>query len=323
MEASNMTTYIIRRLLHAALVVVIVSLMVFLLMRLLPGDPILMYVTSGDLQSATKEYIAHLKHELGMDRPLLVQYVDWLFHAVRGDLGKSILHKYDVMEEIGHRLPITLYLGLTAFVIGCIIGPLLGIVSAVRRGKWIDNLVTVLANLGITAPPFWLGALLIYIFGLYLGLLPIYGYTSPFEDFWLSFRQSIMPIFVLATFPIASAARQTRSSVIEVMRQDYVRTAWAKGLSEKVVIMRHVLKNALMPVVTLQGMSLRNIIGGSVLVETVFVVPGMGKLAVDGMLSQDYAVVQGVILVVAVTVVVSSLIVDIIYGWLDPRIQYE
>ena len=318
-----MTTYIIRRLLHAALVVVIVSLMVFLLMRLLPGDPILMYVTSGDLQSATKEYIAHLKHELGMDRPLLVQYVDWLFHAVRGDLGKSILHKYDVMEEIGHRLPITLYLGLTAFVIGCIIGPLLGVISAVRRGKWVDNLVTILANLGITAPPFWLGALLIYIFGLYLGLLPIYGYTSPFEDFWLSLRQSLMPIFVLATFPIASAARQTRSSVIEVMRQDYVRTAWAKGLSEKVVIMRHVLKNALMPVVTLQGMSLRNIIGGSVLVETVFVVPGMGKLAVDGMLSQDYAVVQGVILVVAVTVVVSSLIVDILYGWLDPRIQYE
>jgi peptide/nickel transport system permease protein len=318
-----MTTYIIRRLLHAVLVIVIVSLMVFLLMRLLPGDPILMYVTSGDLQSATKEYIAHLKHELGMDRPLLVQYVDWLFHAVQGDLGKSILHKYDVMEEIGHRLPITLYLGLTAFVIGCIVGPLLGIISAVRRGKWVDNLVTILANLGITAPPFWLGALLIYVFGLYLGLLPIYGYTSPFEDFWLSLRQSIMPIFVLATFPVASAARQTRSSVIEVMRQDYVRTAWAKGLSEKVVIMRHVLKNALMPVVTLQGMSLRNIIGGSVLVETVFVVPGMGKLAVDGMLSQDYSVVQGVILVVAVTVVVSSLIVDILYGWLDPRIQYE
>jgi peptide/nickel transport system permease protein len=318
-----MTTYIIRRLLHAALVVVIVSLMVFLLMRLLPGDPILMYVTSGDLQSVTKEQIAHMKHELGMDRPLLIQYGDWLFHAVRGDLGKSILHKYDVMEEISRRLPITLYLGLIAFVIGCIVGPLLGIISAVRRGKWIDSFVTVIANLGITAPPFWLGALLIYVFGLYLGLLPIYGYTSPFEDLWRNLRQSIMPIFVLATFPVASAARQTRSSVIEVMRQDYIRTAWAKGLSEKAVIMRHVLKNALMPVVTLQGMSLRNIIGGSVLVETVFVVPGMGKLAVDGMLSQDYTVVQGVILVVAVTVVVSSLIVDILYGWLDPRIQYE
>jgi peptide/nickel transport system permease protein len=308
---------------HAVLVILIVSLMVFLLMRLLPGDPILMYVASGDLQSISKEQIVHLKHELGMDRPLFVQYFDWLKNAVQGNLGKSILHRYDVLQEIGRRLPITFYLGLLSFMIGCVIGPFLGVVSAVRRGKWQDSLVTVIANLGITAPTFWLGILLIYLFSLYLGLLPVYGYTSPLVDLWKNLRQSIMPIFVLATFPIASAARQTRSSVIEVMRQDYIRTAWAKGLSERVIIIRHVLKNALMPVVTLQGMLLRNIIGGSVIVETVFVIPGMGKLVVDGMLSQDYTVVQGVILVVSVTVVLSNLIVDILYGWLDPRIQYE
>jgi peptide/nickel transport system permease protein len=308
---------------HAVLVILIVSLIVFLLMRLLPGDPILMYVASGDLQSFSLEQIQHLKHQLGMDRPLFVQYFDWLWNAVQGNLGKSLLHKYDVLEEIGKRLPITLYLGLIAFAIGCVIGPLLGVISAVRRGKWLDSLVTVIANLGITAPPFWLGILLIYLFSLYLGLLPVYGYTSPSVDLWKNLQQSIMPIFVLATFPIASAARQTRSSVIEVMRQDYIRTAWAKGLSERVIIIRHVLKNALMPVVTLQGMLLRNIIGGSVIVETVFVIPGMGKLVVDGMLSQDYTVVQGVILVVAVTVVVSNLVVDVLYGWLDPRIQYE
>jgi peptide/nickel transport system permease protein len=318
-----MTTYIIRRLMHAVLVILIVSLMVFLLMRLLPGDPILMYVASGDLQSISKEQIVHLKHELGMDRPLIVQYFDWLKNAVQGNLGKSILHRYDVLQEIGRRLPITFYLGLLSFMIGCVIGPFLGVVSAVRRGKWQDSLVTVIANLGITAPTFWLGILLIYLFSLYLGLLPVYGYTSPLVDLWKNLRQSIMPIFVLATFPIASAARQTRSSVIEVMRQDYIRTAWAKGLSERVIIIRHVLKNALMPVITLQGMLLRNIIGGSVIVETVFVIPGMGKLVVDGMLSQDYTVVQGVILVVSVTVVLSNLIVDILYGWLDPRIQYE
>jgi peptide/nickel transport system permease protein len=318
-----MTTYIIRRLMHAVLVVLIVSLIIFLLMRLLPGDPILMYVASGDLQSISKEQVEHLKHELGMDRPLLVQYFDWLKNAVQGDLGKSILYRYDVLQEIGNRLPITLYLGLSAFVIGCIVGPLLGIISAVRRGKWLDNLVTVIANVGITAPPFWLGIILIYVFSLYLGLLPVYGYTSPLQDLWKNLRQSIMPIFVLSTFPIASAARQTRSSVTEVMRQDYIRTAWAKGLSERVIIMRHVLKNALMPVVTLQGMLLRNILGGSVIVETVFAIPGMGKLAVDGMLSQDYSVVQGVILVVSVTVVLSNLVIDILYGWLDPRIQYE
>ena len=318
-----MTTYIIRRLMHAVLVVLIVSLFVFLLMRLLPGDPILMYVASGDLDSFSIEQVEHLKEELGMNRPLLVQYVDWLSHAVRGDLGKSILHRYDVLEEIGNRLPITLYIGLTAFAIGLIIGPALGVISAVRRGKWVDNLVTVLANLGITAPPFWIGIIMIYVFALYLGLLPVYGYTSPFEDFGKNVQQCIMPVLVLAMFPIASAARQTRSSVIEVLRQDYIRTAWAKGLTERVIILRHVLKNALIPVITLQGVLLRTIIGGSVIVETVFVIPGMGKLVVDGMLSQDYTVVQGVILVVAVTVVIANLIVDILYGWLDPRIQYE
>jgi peptide/nickel transport system permease protein len=252
-----------------------------------------------------------------------VQYCDWLWHAVRGDLGKSILYHYSVMEEIGKRLPITLYLGLSAFIIGCIVGPLLGVISAVRRGTWIDSLVTILANIGITAPSFLIGIVLIYVLGLYLGLFPVYGYTSPFVDLWRNLRQSFMPILVFATFPVASAARQTRSSVIEVMQQDYVRTAWAKGLSERVIIVRHVLKNALTPVVTLQGMQLRNIIGGSVVIETVFAIPGMGKLAVDGMLSQDYTVVQGVILVMVVVVVLSNLIVDVLYGWLDPRVQYE
>jgi peptide/nickel transport system permease protein len=318
-----MTTYILRRLMHAGLVILIVSLLVFLLMRLLPGDPILMYVTSGDLQAISKEQIDHLKHELGMDRPLLVQYFDWLWHAVQGDLGRSVLHRYAVLQEISRRLPITLYLGLLSFIIGCVIGPFLGVISAVRRGKWLDGLVTLLANLGITAPPFWLGAVLIFVFGIHLGLLPVYGYTSPWVNLGRNLQQSVMPVLVLAAFPIASAARQTRSSVIEVMRQDYIRTAWAKGLSERVIILRHVLKNALMPVVTLQGMLLRNIIGGSVVVETVFGIPGMGKLVVDGMLSQDYPVVQGVILIVAATVVLSNLVVDILYGWLDPRIQYE
>lgn len=318
-----MTTYIIRRLLHAVLVVLIVSLLVFVLIRLLPGDPILMYVASGDLQSFTKEQVAQIKHELGLDKPVLLQYVDWLINVMKGDLGKSLLHKYDVLSEIKRRLPITLYLGLLSFVIGCIVGPILGIISAVRRGKWIDNFVTILANVGITAPPFWIGIILIYLLGLYLGLLPIYGYTPPLENLWRNLQQSIMPVLVLATFPIASTARQTRSSVLEVLRQDYVRTAWSKGLSEKAIIVKHVLKNALMPVVTLQGILLRNIIGGSVIVETVFFIPGMGKLIVDSMLSQDYMVVQGTILIFSIATVVANLIVDIAYGWLDPRIQYE
>src|SRR5215207_1637475 len=317
-----MTAYILRRLLHAGLVVLLVSMLVFVVMRLLPGDPILMYVTAADMQSSSAEQVANLKRELGLDRPLVIQYVDWLGKAIRGAMGQSILFHYSVTEEIGRRLPISMSLGFMALLVGVILGPLIGAVSAVKRGTWLDTLLTVAATLGITAPSFWVGIILIYVFGLKLGLLPVYGYTSPFSDFWGSVQQSILPVAVLSVFPIAAAARQTRSSVLEVLQQDYVRTARAKGLSEQTTIVGHVFKNALMPVATLQGEIFRNIVAGSVVVETVFVIPGMARLLVNGMLAQDYPVVQGVILVVAVAVVVANLVVDVAYGWLDPRIQY-
>jgi peptide/nickel transport system permease protein len=318
-----MTAYVIRRLLHASLVVLLVSILVFVVMRLLPGDPILMFVTSGDMQTASADQIAALKHTYGLDKPLPIQYVDWLSRAVQGDLGQSILFHYSVTEEIARRLPVSLELGLMALLVGIVVGPLLGALSAVRRGTWLDTVVTMVAMLGITAPSFWVGILLIYVFGLKLGVLPAYGYTSPLDDFWTSLQQSVLPVVVLAVFPVAAAARQTRSSVLEVMQQDYVRTARAKGLSEQTTVTRHVLKNALMPVATLQGEIFRNIVAGSIVVETVFVIPGMSRLLLNGMLAQDYPVVQGVILVVAVAVVLANLVVDIVYGWLDPRIQYS
>lgn len=318
-----MTTYILRRSMHAVLVILLVSIIAFLLIHLLPGDPVLLLLTSGESQEITPEQIENMRHELGMDRPLIVQYVDWLAKAVRGDLGQSIQNKSDVAKEIARRLPITLHLGISAFILGIVIGPLLGVLSAIRRGKWIDTLVTIVANIGITAPQFWLGILMIYFFGLYLNVLPIYGYTSPLENFVESFRQSIMPIIALAMFPIASAARHTRAMVIEVMQQDYIRTAWAKGLSERVIVTRHVLKNALMPVITLQGLLFRNIIGGSIVVETVFFIPGMGRLIVNSILVKDYPVVLGCTLVIAIAVVVMNLLVDLGYGLLDPRIQYD
>ncbi len=317
-----MTAYVIRRLLHASLVVLLVSILVFVVMRLLPGDPILMFVTSGDMQTASADQIAALKHTYGLDKPLPLQYFDWLSRAVQGDLGQSILFHYSVTEEIARRLPVSLELGLMALLVGIVVGPLLGALSAVRRGTWLDTVVTMVAMVGITAPSFWVGILLIYVFGLKLGVLPAYGYTSPMDDFWTSMQQSVLPVVVLAVFPIAAAARQTRSSVLEVMQQDYVRTARAKGLSEQTTVTRHVLKNALMPVATLQGEIFRNIVAGSIVVETVFVIPGMSRLLLNGMLAQDYPVVQGVILVVAIAVVLANLIVDIVYGWLDPRIQY-
>jgi peptide/nickel transport system permease protein len=317
-----MTAYILRRLLHAALVVLLVSVLIFVVMRLLPGDPVLMFMTSGDMQTVSPEQLASLRHEYGLDKPLPLQYVDWLSSAVRGDLGRSILFHYSVGDEIARRLPISLSLGLLALLLGVLVGPAVGAVSAVKRGTWLDTLLTVLATIGITAPSFWVAILLIYVFGLQLGLLPAYGYTSPLADPWTSLQQTVLPVLVLSVFPIAAAARQTRSSVLEVLGQDYVRTARAKGLDQRVTVVRHVLKNALMPVATLQGEIFRNIVAGSVVVETVFVIPGMSRLLITGMQAQDYPVVQGVILVVAVGVVLANLLVDVMYVWLDPRIQY-
>lgn len=317
------TAYIIRRLLLGILVLILVSLVVFFMMRLLPGNPIFILVTAEQVSKYTEEEIADLRHEYGLDKPLIVQYGDWMSHVLRGDLGNSIIGRFEVSHEIAKRIPISAHLGLCAFVISFIVGVPVGVVCAARRGSWMDTILTLLANGGICVPIFWLGIIMIYILAIKIGLLPTFGYTSPLKDFWMSTRQSIMPIFCLAIYPIASAARQSRSSLLEVMRQDYIRTAWSKGVEERVIIARHALKNGIIPVVTLQGMMLSHILGGEVLVETVFNIPGIGRLAVDGIQSLDYAVVQGVILVMAVAVVLTNLIVDLCYGWIDPRVRYE
>jgi peptide/nickel transport system permease protein len=318
-----MTSYIIRRLLQAVIVFFLVSFLVFILMRLLPGDPVLIYASQADVSSTSDEELEILKKEFGLDRPLMVQYGDWVFRAFQGDLGYSIMREETVASIIARVLPVTLHLGLQAFLISAIIGIPAGVTCAVRRGKWIDTGVTVFANIGITIPVFWLGILMIYLFGLHLGWLPIQGYTSPFENFSLSIRQEIMPVFCLTIFAVASTTRQTRSSMLEVIRQDYVRTAWSKGLKERSIIMQHTLKNGIIPVITLQGTSLRRIIGGSTLVETVFNIPGMGRLVVSALLDQDYAIVQGITLVITFVVVLANLAVDLAYGWLDPRIRYD
>jgi len=318
-----MATYLIRRILLAIVVLLLVSIMVFVAMRLLPGDPIRMLVTSGEQQDFTEAQIQLLRHEFGLDKPMIIQYFSWLGGIFRGDLGVSILHRAPVAGEILRRLPITLHLGLLAFIIGLLIGVPAGIICAVRRGKLIDTIVTVLANIGITVPTFWLGVMLIYLFGIYLGWLPVQGYTSPFTNIGLNTRQIIMPVVCLALFPIASMARQTRSSMLEVLRQDYIRTAWSKGLRERIIIVRHALKNGLIPIITLSGMGFSMIIGGSVIMETVFNIPGMGRLAVTSVLNQDYPYVQGIVLIIAAFILVINLVVDLLYGWLDPRIRFS
>jgi peptide/nickel transport system permease protein len=242
---------------------------------------------------------------------------------LQGDMGNSILQKVPVSDEINRRIPITFHLGILAFIIGQLIGIPVGIIAAVRRGSWLDTVVTTLTNLGITVPSFWLGILLMYFFGLYLTWLPIMGYTSPFTDLGKNLKELVMPVFCLSVFPIASTARQTRSSMLEVMRQDYIRTAWSKGLRERGVILKHALKNGLIPIITLAGMGVPMIVGGTVLIETVFNIPGMGRLAVTSVMNQDYPYVQGIVLIVSLAVVAVNFLVELVYGWLDPRIRYN
>jgi peptide/nickel transport system permease protein len=317
-----LTVYIIRRILQALLVIFIVTIILFLAVHLLPGDPILIMMTANQAGQFSESQLAGLRHQYGLDRPLIVQYFDWLGNLFHGDMGISIQYSKPVAEEIARRIPITFHIGALAFVIGFIIGLPAGVICAVRRGKWLDTVVTILANAGITIPGFWLAIMLMYLISLKLNWLPIMGYVSPLDDFWDSLRHIILPVFCLAIFPIASTARQTRSSMLEVLRQDYMRTAWAKGLKERTIVIRHGLKNGLIPVVTLTGMGLAGIIGGAVLIEQVFNIPGMGRFAVQSVLYNDYPAIQGITLIIATSVVFVNLVVDVSIGWLDPRIRY-
>lgn len=317
-----MTAYIVRRLLQSIVILVIVTALVFFTMRLLPGDPLLLYIAQSDMSSMSEEQLQILRVEFGLDKPIPIQYISWIGGLFTGDLGKSIFFGENVTSLVAQRLPVSLYLGLISFIISGILGILAGVVSAVTRGRWIDNVVTVSANLGITIPVFWLGILLIYFLALKAQLLPVAGFTWPTDGLGISIRQTIMPVICLSLFPLASLTRQTRSSMLEIIRQDYIRTAKSKGLNERLVIFRHEVKNALIPVVTLLGMQLSLLVGGMVLIEQVFNIPGMGRLLVTAVFSQDYAIVQAGVLITALTVVISNLAVDISYGWFDPRIRY-
>jgi peptide/nickel transport system permease protein len=288
-------------------------------MHLLPGDPV--SIMLGD--NATQEEVEHLRQELGLDKSLPLQYANWIGDLLSGDLGQSISLNEDVNELMKQRMPVSFHIGLMAFLLAMLIGIPAGVVAAVKRGGWMDSLITVTANLGMAVPIFWLGILGIYLFSLKLGWLPVQGYTSPFEDFWKSIHQSIMPVVLLSLVSLAQLARQTRSSMLEVIRQDYIRTARAKGLKENHVIMNHALRNALIPVITLLGMGLANLVGGSVFIEQVFNIPGMGRLMVQSIFGKDYIVVQSVVIIIATVVAFANLLVDIAYGFVDPRIRYK
>jgi|WetSurMetagenome_2_1015567.scaffolds.fasta_scaffold58354_2 peptide/nickel transport system permease protein len=314
-----MATYILRRLILAVIVIFIITIIAFLIMQIIPGDPVRAMLGVD----ASPKLVDSLRKELWLDRPLLVQYIHWLGNAIKGDFGISVQYQTDVGHLWAARLPITINLSILAIIISTIFGIIAGTISAVTRGSFLDQVISVLANAGVAIPVFWLGILGIYFFGLYLNWLPIQGYTSPFSDFWLSMKKLLMPVVCLSVPGLAMMTRQTRSSMLEVIRQDYIRTAWSKGLTQRVIIFRHAFKNALNPIATLVGVMLPIMVGGSVLVETVFNIPGMGRLLVGAVLNKDFIVVQAGILLIAIVVSMVNLIVDISYGWFDPRIRYE
>jgi peptide/nickel transport system permease protein len=319
-----MVTYIIRRLLWGLVVIVLVSLIVFFSVRLLPGDPVLIFVSQqAGGGTVTAEQLDSLRHEYGLDKPVPIQYLNWVKGVLTGNLGESISARTNVGTLLMQRFPPTLYLGLLAIVVSTVFGVFFGLMAAIRRGTWIDSVVTFLSYIGLTIPVFLLALLLIYVLGLKLHWLPMVGYTSPFKNFWFSTKQAIMPVICLAVVPLAMTARQMRSSVLEVNNMDYIRTAWSKGLRERVVVTRHILKNSLLPVVTMVGISVGLVFGGAVIIENMFAIPGVGRLLVSSVFAQDYVVIQGGTLVIATIIIIVNLIVDISYGWLDPRIRYE
>jgi peptide/nickel transport system permease protein len=304
------TRYIVARLLWLVPVLLGVSLLVFGIMKMVPGDVAQVLVgTEG-----TAEDVENIRHTLGLDQPVYVQYGLFLTHLLQGDLGRSAVTRRPVAEEIASRIRPTAELGLTAFAIALVVGLATGIVSATRQYTLWDNLATLIALVGVSMPIFWLGLMLTLLFSVTLRWVPSSGAGTP--------AQLILPAIALGAASSAIIARQTRSGLLEVLNQDYVRTARAKGLVESAVVLRHALKNALIPTVTVVGLQVGYLLGGAVLTETVFARPGLGRLLVDSIASRDIAVVQATIMLLSVVFVLVNLIVDLLYVQLDPRIRY-
>lgn len=307
-----MTQYIIRRTLVAILLVLAITTLVFVMLRVaMPGDPA--KILAGD--RATPELIEQIRHNLGLDRPIWEQYLIFLGNALKGDLGRSVKFREPVVPVIAKAFPFTLLLTLFSVGIGTALGLLVGIVTAVKRKTWIDNVSMAVTIFFYSMPTFWLGLMLMLLLAVRLRWLPVQGVGS-----WKHF---VMPVINLATGEAALIARLTRSSMIEVMSADYIRTARAKGVMERAVILGHALKNALIPIITVVGISVGALLGGAVITESIFGLPGVGRLAINGIHNRDYPMIQATVLLVAISFVFTNLIADITYAFVDPHIQYE
>jgi peptide/nickel transport system permease protein len=297
----------------------VVSAVVFSLIHLTPGDPVRIMLR----EEADPVAVATLRHQLGLDQPLPLQYLTWLGRAVQGELGRSIRTNQPVVEAIRQRAPVTLSLALAALLVALAIGLPAGILAALRRNSVMDVLATLVAIAGVSLPSFWLAMLLILVFSVALGWLPPLGWVSPDRDPVGWVRSLVLPSVTLGVAIAAVVMRMTRASLLEVLELDYVRTARAKGLAERRIVLGHALQNALIPVVTVVGLQAGALLGGAVITETIFALPGVGRLLVDAIFQRDFPIVQGVVLFLAVNFLVVNVLVDLTYAWLDPRISYR
>jgi peptide/nickel transport system permease protein len=315
--------YIAKRLLQAVPVLLLVTFLVFSLELLLPGDPVTALIGTSGGQSLTKEQIQIYRNEYHLNDPMPVQYVTWLNHVVHGDLGKSIKSQRPITQELRSRIPVTLQLGLAALLLGLVVSFPLGIIAALNRNSLLDRAITVFSVATYSIPNFFVGILLIIFFAVQLRWLPASGFTEITSNPAKAIRYLILPAFVLGAGGIGYLTRFIRSSLLEVLRTDYVRTARAKGLAVNRVVWVHALKNAMLPVTTIIGLQIGFLLAGAVIVENIFAVPGIGRLALAGFLDKDFPVVQGIVLLVATCVLLASLLTDLSYAFLDPRIRFR
>lgn len=314
-----MGRFILKRLWQTLIILLLVSVVAFMLIQFIPGDPV--YVMLGE--NISKEYHDTVYESMGLNQPLTTQYFNWLGNMLRGDMGYSYHFRKNVNQLIASRLPVTLTLGIISAVVSVVLGVFFGAVTAVKRGTATDATLTVLANIGLATPSFWIAVLLVYIFSVKLGWLPAVGFTLPWVNLQKSIRQMILPVICMSMGGVASYTRQMRSSMLEVIHQDYVRTARSKGLPENKVIWRYAVKNSLIPILTMASTTLRGCIGGSAIIETMFNIVGMGQIMVIAINYCDYQLLQSSLFFMAGITCLCNLIVDIAYAYADPRIRLE
>jgi peptide/nickel transport system permease protein len=321
-----MGTYIIRRLFGLIPILIGISIIVFLIMRMLPGDVAAMILMGGGEDSTSgvsAEAVAELREQLGLNAPLWKQYVDWMWGIVRLDAGVSLWTQKPVFDEIFSRLPLTLELAVMGLLLSLVIAIPVGVISALKQNSWVDYLFRSFSIMGLAIPGFWLATMLILGLTVFFNWTPPLGYVGLTQDPWKNIQQLFLPAIVIGYSNAAIIARMTRSAMLEVLREDYVRTAWAKGLNLRSILSVHALRNAMLPILTLAAIELGHLLSGTVVMETIFTLPGIGRYLIDAIFHRDYPVVQAIILLMGVLFVTLNLLVDILYGVLDPRIRYS